>query len=374
MPTPLQLSTQNRHPDCLCVELVASTSPTNRQQLSLFLTLQFGRQWLPLLGGRIQFGIRGGELTLNSPDSRIQPILGASDRPQVVSFNGESSTLQVEAQPLATHLCWKFSAQPNPSILQGTLPEIELATLDLAGELHRLETTFTTQAANVVLTDVEGLWRHDITPNQHAVLDRAVVRTLVETQLTPYLSCARLISQGAISEQPTRQAISDAQNALQSLLTQLSEAKTNNFLELAQIAQLNPQKSFVGGNLLGANLCELDLSGANLSGANLRGAELNDADLSDANLQRTNLKGADLSGAYLGNADLRHANLSRASLALANLGGANLSGANLQETNLSNANLSNTEVAKAQLGGNPGLSEEIKQSLLQRGALFCEPN
>lgn len=370
MPKPFQFDTHNPHPDCFWLELRAEAAPANPQHLELWLTLRGDRQWQSLLDGRVQFGIRGGQLTLSWGESPVEAIASESGDRWPLSANGANSSLLVVPQSSPTALFWHFRSHPSQSVVRGTVSSLKLATLEVTGELQHLSATVTTQLADVVLSDVEGLWRHDITPNQHAVLDRAVARMLVETQLIPYLSRADLTSESVTAKIPRDRATANAETALKSLIEKLSAAQTDDFLELAQIAQLNPTEDFSGGNLLGANLSEIDFSGANLSRANLRGGELNDADLSDANLQGANLRGADLSGAYLSNTDLRGANLRRASLALANLGGANLSGANLQETNLSNANFSNTLVEQAQLGQNPGLSEETKQNLLQRGALW----
>jgi uncharacterized protein YjbI with pentapeptide repeats len=152
---------------------------------------------------------------------------------------------------------------------------------------------------------------------------------------------------------------------LQNLLQQVVEAKTDNFLELAKIAGLNPAKDFVGANLSDANLSRTNLRGANLSDANLSGANLSHADLSSANLSDANLSGSNLS----------HANLSCAHLSVVNLSGANLSHADLSSAflglaNLSDTNLSGAEVRNATFGHNQGLSEDIKLDLKRRGAIF----
>lgn len=372
MPTPLQFNVRNLYPDCLLLELTTREKPTNSQQIELLLTLQCDRHWHSLLAGKVQFGLRGSKLTLHFPDRHAQGAIAAAREPWQLTSNAKILPLTVVPQFSPTAPSWYFSTQPGREPLQGALHSLPLATLDFTEELQHLTATVTTQPADVVLADVEGLWRHDISPNQHAVLERAVVRMLVETCLTPYLSCAYRASQAEPPPSPSTQATAEAENALQSLIQQLSDAQTDNFLELAKIAQLKPTEDFAGGNLLGANLSDIDFSGADLSRANLRGSELNDADLSHANLQGANLRGADLSGAYLSNANLSAANLYRGSLALANLGGANLSGANLQETNLTKVNFSNAKVENTQFGRNSGVSEETKQSLLERGAVFAD--
>jgi len=49
-----------------------------------------------------------------------------------------------------------------------------------------------------------------------------------------------------------------------------------------------------------------------------------------------------------------------------------LSGANLLEVNLTNANFSGANVESARFGNNPGLAEEVKVNLQQRGGIFEE--
>jgi Pentapeptide repeats (8 copies) len=97
------------------------------------------------------------------------------------------------------------------------------------------------------------------------------------------------------------------------------------------------------------------LRGDNLSNANLIGAHLIGNDLSDADLSC-----ADLSGAYLVDANLSNANLNNA----------NLSNAYLIRTNLSGTNLSNANIKNTRFGYNIGISDPMKQELIDRGAIF----
>ncbi len=127
-----------------------------------------------------------------------------------------------------------------------------------------------------------------------------------------------------------------------------------------------------GVNLSRADLSGADLSGANLSGANLSRADLSGADLSGANLIFANLIFADLSGANLIDADLSGADLSGADLSGADLSSAHLSGADLSDANLSDANLISANVENARFSENQGISEEMKQDLIKRGAIFAD--
>lgn len=413
------LEPENKCPDCLWMQLEGTpvqSGSTDTEQLDLYLTINFNEQWKPLLGGRVKFGLKGGELRLKLENGEIplaaRELNGLFDlsiqeeRQQQESVDNQSgletsvaenksgiqntlpteitiqktersqfTSCQVSTNDSETNPAWVFQVKTGKSVLKGFLKKTKLGTLNIKRQPWRIEATFEVSAQDVHLTDAEDLWHHDISPNKHAVLERKLVLFLVENQLKPSLSWMQLCDESFISpprvvEARNEAIASQAIQQLQDLIERISDAKTSNFLELAEIADLNPVRDFAGGNLLGANLSGVDLSGANLCRTNLRGAELDDTDLSEANLSHANLSGADLSGAYLGNVDLSHANLHRASLALANLSGANLSGAYLSEANLSNTNLSGANVREARFGNNPGISEEAKLNLKQRGAIF----
>ena len=140
-------------------------------------------------------------------------------------------------------------------------------------------------------------------------------------------------------------------------------------------------------NLTKANLSRANLSAANLSGANLHGANLHGANLHGANLTEANLFGANLTGAYLRGADLRGADLRWADLSGANLTEADLSGANLGSllgvgltgVGLTGADIFSlsfgtefykTVIKNTKFGSGRELTEDQKQDLRQRGAIF----
>ena len=138
-------------------------------------------------------------------------------------------------------------------------------------------------------------------------------------------------------------------------------------------------------SLNNADLIGAYLKGSRLVGANLRGSYLHRANLSRANLSDANLYGANLPSANLTRAILRNANMSEANLLGADLGGADLGGANLKgaylkdadltradlsEANLNGAILSAATVIRTRFGAGLGLSNEAKQYLIQRGAIF----
>lgn len=415
--TPLS-QTHNRYPDTLYLELAATpvlSDGTDIEQIDLYLSIDFHQQWQPINTGRVKFGFKGGELKIHLKNGKMPSELrqlsgwvqlSADETPQ------SSIECQVFSQGEAESPVWKWQGKTGMSVLQGSLPQTKLGTVQVMGQPWGIESVFTVSPGDVYLTSVEGLWSHTISPNQLAVLERKLVLFLLESKLQPYLSrvvwhCDQHPGQSKseppnIEEQTVGIDTGETEECpeLADVIQRVITAETDNFLELAKIAGLNPLVDFSGAKLLGVNLTGVDLSGANLRGVYLRGADLSDTDLSGADLQGATFGGADLSGAYLSDADLSHGDFHRASLALANLSSANLSSANLSEVNFSSANLSdanltnanltqadlhraslmlanlsgttwlNSRVEEARFSKNSGLSEEWKLDLKQRGAIF----
>jgi uncharacterized protein YjbI with pentapeptide repeats len=363
----LQLDSHNRYPDCLFLNLTTAATDTP-QQVDLGLTLHFNDRWQPLLAGRVKFGIKGGEIALDLDPSTIE-LSNLAEGAWPLADSPQTPVPILDIQPNSPDaLTWNVEIQGSDPILRGRLDNIRLATLKLRSSPSYFRASFSTRPDRVYLTDAEGLWRHDINPNQHAILERLIANTLVNHYIQTDLSVTTLAGQSP--QWSTAEPLAPALQALQTQIDSISTAKTLNFKELAALANLKPHKDFTGGNLRGTVLNGIDLSCANFAHVNLRGAELCDVDFSDSNLKGSKLSGADLSGAYLENTDLRYSDLHRASLALANLAEADLRGANLEETNLSQATLSYAQVEGARFGKNIGLSEEVKRSLQQRGAIF----
>ncbi|MBD2485771.1 pentapeptide repeat-containing protein [Planktothrix sp. FACHB-1365] len=255
------------------------------------------------------------------------------------------------------------------------------------------------------MTGVEGLWPHNLSPNRLAVLERKLVLWLQEQPLPADIhEMALHYNSHEDLQLLTQKAATHGCHfsVLQTTVQLVISAPTDNFLELAELAGLNPFKDFAEGRLLGVNFRGLNLSGAKLAKAYLRGADLTDIDLTFADLSNANLGGADLSGALLSDANLTGADLHRVSLALANLSWANLTHANLEEANLSNCNLSDADlrgaclknadlyraglaltnlagvdftganVKEARLWHDAGIPQVVKEDLIKRGAIFDE--
>ncbi len=130
-----------------------------------------------------------------------------------------------------------------------------------------------------------------------------------------------------------------------------------------------------GGNIKAANLINADLSNANVSRANLIRAKLNGANLIRANFTDAILKGTSLIKSYLSGANLIRADLRGANLSNAHLDGACLISADLRSANLRNAfvdaaNFTGANVENTCFGNNPGISQQVKDDLIRRGAIF----
>ncbi|MEG3844082.1 pentapeptide repeat-containing protein [Microcoleus sp. herbarium14] len=397
------LESHNKYPDCLWMQLEAipvRSVAAQTQQLEIHLSLNFNEHWEPLLGGRVKFGLQGGTLKLNLEncelpvasrqlvgDFKLSPIEETKliqSSPEVLLTEsqrgvqgGENAEKIKETDSTFCHVstvgddtkpAWIFASEPGNPVFKGWLKSAKMG--EFAAQELRIAAAFEVAKEDIYITDAEGLWPHDITPNQHSVLERILTVYLQANKLQPALSWALLSYNLPPVEQPEVEIFQQAEAQLQEMVDRIIWAETDDFAELAEIANLNPALDFAGSSLRGTTLSEVDFSSANLDRVNFRGANLSDADFSDANLQNAKFGGADLSGAFLGNADLKGADLHKASLALANLSGADLSGANLLEVNLTNANLSGANVESAKFGNNSGLAEDVKVNLLQRGAIF----
>ncbi len=314
------------------IALTLTVIPISNYQGNLTLNFNLNQGKFPLSEGNVAYGLTGGTLKLNLEEAHF------------TEFSEEiNQFLPIIKSPTVAHPTWKFSSVAGSGAIELNFKGIPLGKIETTSENWSLEGTFSISKSDILVTEVEGLWRYDLRPNKHAVLDRKIALFLLETYFpSPLIS---LPSQESLVEMnpPTEAEIC----SLLTIIEQIKNAETDQFLELCEIAGLKPNQDFAGANLRGTTLRGLDFNGANWSRVNLRGADLTDVDLSQGNLQGAKLSGADLSGAYLSNANLKDADFHRASLALANLSGANLQGANLQEANLTQTNLSGCQLEGA---------------------------
>ncbi len=361
------LESHNQCPDCFTMDIEAVPVANSSDQFELYLSCKFNQQEENILDGKVKFGLRGGELQLSLENASIAAIVDEI-----------SSDFVRVKNALTIHPTWTIRAKPKTSIIQENFTKVKIATIKTnQSSSYKVKCTFTAKSSHLNFTNIEGLWKHDISPNKHAILDRKLALFLLKNYLEHYVSQTIFASHNSnleslIEDKSREKKIKNATEELKTILTTVYQYPTNNFIELANYVGLNRLSDFAGANLVGVELGGIDLNSANLEFCNLRGADLTDADLSEANLRYANLSGADLSGAYLEGAILQHSNLHSASLALANLIGADLTFANLQQTNLTNTTISNTKVKGAILGNNTGLSPENQEFLREKGAIFVD--
>jgi len=354
------LAADNKYPECLFLELEIIP---NAEKYDLYLQIKFDSGWESLGEGRLKFALKRGQLKLTWQDLEV---------PLIARNFGKN--LEIAALGSGKTQTWIFTPPRGENFLKTTVDRVFLASFIVAGDRPKIEAIFSVRPANIALIETENLWRHDINPNKYTVLERKLVYLLQENKIKNYLSRLQLGTEATAFESND----SDRQNGennltsatIKNLIDRVYSVATKDFLELAEIVELDPIADFAGGNFLANNLNNIQLSGANLYRTNFRGADLTDADLSEANLSYSKLSGADLSGAYLENANLSHTNLRSASLAVANLIGADLSYANLTDVNLTKANLTEAKVDRAIFSNNEGLSEKMKANLIARGAIF----
>jgi len=354
-----QITAYNRYPEWLSLQLEAI--PIKAQEYDLFLTLNCREQWQDFLAGKIKWGIKGGLLKVTSDNCEIVP-----------SLHYPENAFHISISEASAELVWTFSLKTSQFAFNGSLEALRLGTVTFLESSSRLSATFILAPEEISITDTEGLWKHDITPNKHGILERKIAQCLYFSQLQGDVSGVQLSFEKMPLEPISVEPRSDYLVPLKEMISQVYHAETNDLFSLAKLTDLDPNQDLAGGSLLGMELSGVQWGGANLYHINLRGTNLTDADLSEANLSYAKLSGADLSGAYLGSANLSYAHLNKASLALSNLIGANLQGANLEGANLSNANFSGAIVLEAQFGNNVGMTEEMQQSLRARGAKILE--
>lgn len=362
------LEAHHLYPEGLCLELVANPQAAG-SPWDLFLNLIWGEHWEPLLGGRVKFALRGGTLSLRCRASQWQGDRHLLSQPvDLTTPQGESRVKFFPVSLGAQEAHWRFESDPLAQTLQGSLLKAPLGQwLPEAGAM--LLAGVSVDSGDLKILDAEGLWQHDITPNQHGIFDRAIAQFLKQYRAHPYFSWVQLgdMEQGdrfPMVEQDEIPALEKLQTLLQTIIHSPSDALG----DLAELASLDLKQDFAGGNLLGATLREIDWQGAHLRAINLRGADLTDADLSEAQLSGANLSGADLSGAYLEGVNLSGSLGTNASFALGNLIGADLRQADLRGCNWSQAHFRDAQVAGADFRDGVGLTEEQIAYLRDQGA------
>ena len=362
------LEIQNPYPDCALINLGAVPLPDS-DSFQVLLTLSCHEKTLNLLAGRVKFTLRSARFKLMVKDSPFEPVWDVVNP----AFQATLQTKTLTA-PEQSFL-WQFTPLPGQGSLKAVTHTIALGTLPSHPQPAHVTALLLVRPADLGITTAEGLWRHDLSPNKHALLDRVLAHFLCEHSLSPAVSWLQL-SLGHLDHwddlfpRRGKGVAPEIWKGLGDRLETMYESPLTDWADLCGLAGLDPKVDLAGGNFLGTNLSGEDFSQGQLCHCNFRGAILTDTDFSEADLRGANFSGADLSGVYLENAQLHQANFRKSSLALANLIGADLTGANLTEANLQQTNLSGAIVTSALFGDNPGMTPELQQSLRERGAKF----
>lgn len=233
--TPLILQEENKFPDCLTMELKVEPVSTGifssreREQLKIYLTIQFNEQWVQTLLGRVRFGLKGGELRLTLKNGKIplaarklsgsfEPAVDKErkqqeskenhsqveaswdkNKPGVKANHREKNTggttdgfqfidYQITTKGSEETPAWVFEVKTGQPVFKGLLKEVELGTIDVIAKPCYIEATFEVSMPDVHLTGAEGLWSPEISREERVVLDRKIALLILEHQLKPYLS------------------------------------------------------------------------------------------------------------------------------------------------------------------------------------------
>ncbi len=359
---PKLVETDIPYPDLFALDVQLTPVPStdqNADQWTVMMSFSAGTHWFDIAGGRVQVAIAQAHLTLELQNATFSVT---------VDEGGSVDGIVLRCFPNSIP---RFEMAPSEeTTLDADIKNLALGTLHMGDGPSSVAFTVAIAPRNIRIVDAEGLWRHDITPNKHGIIERKLAWSIAETALASHLSYIQLCYRCPNPcDRLQHQSRTLDEGALKKSIDTVIHARTSNILDLAKEAGLVIDTDLAGAQFRGASLSGLDLSSVDLSAANLRGADLTDAELSEANLSDTKLGGADLSGADLGSANLRNADLHRASLALANLSGADLTHANLRDTNLSQANLNGVHVEGAIFGHNTGLSDDVRGALVEKGAI-----
>jgi hypothetical protein len=202
------------------------------EQLDLVLSIRFGEHTEEIIGGKVTFGLRRGELRVNlnngevplknikladkfqtEIETELQEELGKEDQVGISlsdkpGFSASGKDTEKVSEKVK-YLQYQFSTEGNRNsptwifvavrieeqILQGLLQETELATVDIKGKPCSVVATFgVTKLGDICLTDAEWLWVRNITKIRMAVIERAIVRNFFEDRLQQetYLSKVEL--------------------------------------------------------------------------------------------------------------------------------------------------------------------------------------
>ncbi|NCQ05692.1 MAG: pentapeptide repeat-containing protein, partial [Cyanobacteria bacterium] len=220
------LESHHQCPDCLFMEL--QFIPKVNNQFELYLNLKHNQQQEEILDGRVKFGLRYSKLllTLNN--------LVFIEKAEI-----NSSIITVANNVFSSQLIWDINYLSDGKFLQGNLTKIKLGVLELNSDYYELKAQIVAKKADIFITDIEGLWRHDITPNKHSILERKLAEFIENTQLTPYISqvifCSKDANFSSTLPHQKQDNLTEKQALeLRKIIQSIYQTTKNNFPELAQ--------------------------------------------------------------------------------------------------------------------------------------------
>ncbi len=237
---------RDKFPDCLSIKLhgqsllpkwllklkkIFAPQPQESltEQIELQLTIRFGEQEIPVLGGTIKFGLRGGELKLNLTNSKI-PLENLGLFPQLqerieiesqvensegtenslaVTLRGGFTTkdnqvikevyklkdeaYQVYTKGIDKNPVWVFQLQTDKEIFIGGWQKKKIGILEINDKPCTVEALFEVQDEHIRLTCATGIWSKDIGRAKIAWLQRELILGWLIPKLQPYISQAELL-------------------------------------------------------------------------------------------------------------------------------------------------------------------------------------
>ena len=243
LPISTQSQPENQCPTCLAMRLDGVVVQPEKQgifnlkpnllaidPIKLYLSLRFNEHREQLLNGHIQFGLKGGQLTLRlengtiavaSPghnrlfelsglpatgnqemggepscvsvtfyerktltpgklsQSKVNRVVEACQRP---NSQVSDRTLTLEDNPT-----WVFAGNKN-RVLKGFLKHTLLGTVNVLAKPCRIEARFCVSPQDIYIMNMEGLLPPTLGKKKKAVIERAITRRLLKQQFKPYLS------------------------------------------------------------------------------------------------------------------------------------------------------------------------------------------
>jgi hypothetical protein len=196
--------------------------------IKLYLSLRFNEHREQLLNGHIQFGLKGGQLTLRLENGTIAvaspghnrlfelsglPATGNQEmggEPSCVTMTFyEKKTLaqgklsqpkviraveacqhpnsQVSDRTLGNNPTWVLAGYKN-KVLKGFLKHTLLGTVNVLAKPCRVEARFCVSPQDIYIMNMEGLLPPTVGKKKKAVIERAIARRLLKQKFKPYLS------------------------------------------------------------------------------------------------------------------------------------------------------------------------------------------